>query len=146
MKRLALLVSGTVLALSGCGGSTPSAPELSVGAAYMPQPVSDMAAGFLTVSNKGGTKDELKSVTSDFGPVSVHETSGGTMTEAASLVVPAHGELVLRSGGSHLMFDQLPKRPKQGEKVAVTLHFAESGAVEAEIPVESATYVPKTGH
>ncbi|CAM5476351.1 Copper chaperone PCu(A)C OS=Streptomyces alboniger OX=132473 GN=CP975_17300 PE=4 SV=1 [Streptomyces alboniger] len=39
---------------------------LSVSDAYIPQPVSDdMAAGFLTIVNDSGTKDELTSVTSD---------------------------------------------------------------------------------
>jgi copper(I)-binding protein len=44
------------------------------------------------------------------------------------------------------MFEKLDHRPKQGEKVAVDLHFAKSGTVEVEIPVKSATYIPKTGH
>lgn len=144
--RLCALGVGAVLLLAGCGSSDGGAPALSVGAAYIPQPVSDMAAGFLTISNKGGTKDELTSVTSDAGPVTLHETSGGSMSEVTSLDVPAHGQLVFKSGGNHLMFEKLGRLPKQGEKVTVTLHFAESKAMKVEIPVESATYVPKTGN
>ncbi|MET8981569.1 copper chaperone PCu(A)C [Streptomyces sp. NPDC004539] len=144
--RFAVAGAGAVLLLAGCSSSSDSAPALSVGAAYIPQPVSDMAAGFLTISNKGGTQDELTSVTSAAGPVTVHETSGGTMSEVTSLPVPAHGQLVFKSGGNHLMFEKLERKPRQGEKVTVTLHFAESKALEVEIPVESATYVPKTGN
>ena len=144
--RLAAAGVGAVLLLAGCGSSDAGSPALSVGAAYIPQPVSTMAAGFLTISNKGGTKDELTSVTSPAGPVTVHETSGGSMSEVTSLDVPAHGQLVFKSGGNHLMFEKLERLPKQGEKVTVTLHFAESKAMEVEIPVESATYVPKTGN
>ncbi|MEU2287677.1 copper chaperone PCu(A)C [Streptomyces sp. NPDC013178] len=149
MRRFAVCATALtgVLVLAGCG-SDDSAAELSVSSVYMPQPVSDdMAAGFLTVSNKGGTKDELTSVTSDVaGSVTVHQTVGGTMEEADSLDVPAHGRLVLASGGNHLMFEKLKHKPMQGEKVTVELHFAESGTVVVEMPVKSATYTPQTGH
>ena len=151
MKRsataCAALLTGT-LVLAGCGSDDASAAELSVSSAYMPQPVSDsMAAGFLTITNKGGTKDELTSVTSEVaGSVTVHETAGGSMQEVDSLDVPAGGRLQLASGGNHLMFENLKRKPRQGEKVTVVLHFADSGTVEVEMPVESATYTPNTGN
>ncbi|MFJ3335536.1 copper chaperone PCu(A)C [Streptomyces sp. NPDC086766] len=147
---LAVAVTVGSAALAGCGApdSGGGKAELSVAAAYMPQPVSDtMAAGFLTVVNKGGARDELTSVTSDIaGSVTVHRTAGGAMEEAGRLAVPAHGRLVLRSGGTHLMFEDLKRRPRQGQKVPVRLHFAESGTVTVEIPVKPATYNPTTGH
>ncbi|MFF5476902.1 copper chaperone PCu(A)C [Streptomyces sp. NPDC012935] len=152
MRRFApvTVVLTGALVLTGCGSGDSqgdSKAELSVGGAYMPQPVSDsMAAGFLTVTNKGGTKDELTSVTSDVGDVTAHETVGSSMQEAKDVAVPAHGQLVFKSGGSHLMFEKLKRKPKQGEKVTVKLHFAESGTVTVEMPVKSATYSPKTGH
>jgi copper(I)-binding protein len=150
VRRFAVCAAAVLtgsLVLAGCG-SDDTAADLSVSAAYMPQPISDsMAAGFLTITNDGGTKDELTSVTSDVaGSVTVHETVGGAMQEADSLDVPAHGRLVLASGGNHLMFEKLKRKPRQGEKVTVELHFAESGTVEVEMPVEAATYTPKTGH
>ncbi|MFG2778102.1 copper chaperone PCu(A)C [Streptomyces prunicolor] len=133
------------LVLTGCGSDDAKA-QLSVGSAYMPQPVSDMAAGFLDIANKGGAKDELTSVTSDLGPVSVHETVGQAMEEVTSLDVPAHGQLVFKSGGNHLMFDKLKHTLKQGDSVTVKLHFAKSGPLTVEMPVKSATYNPTTGH
>jgi copper(I)-binding protein len=143
------------LALAGCGGSDALSgsgsaggkAELSVSSAYMPQPVTaDMAAGFLTITNKGGTKDELTSVTSDAaGEVTMHETTGGMMEQVGRLAVPAHGQLVFSSGGTHLMFEKLKHKPTQGQTVAVELHFAHSGPVVVEMPVKSATYNPKTG-
>jgi copper(I)-binding protein len=143
----ALALTGA-LVLVGCGSEEASGADLSISSAYIPQPVSDsMAAGFLTITNEGGTKDELTSVTSTAaGSVTVHRTVGGAMEEVDSLDVPAHGRLVLESGGNHLMFEKLKRKPKQGEKVTVELHFAESGTVKVEMPVESATYTPKTGH
>ncbi|MEU6545647.1 copper chaperone PCu(A)C [Streptomyces sp. NPDC046859] len=132
--------------LAGCG-SGDSAADLSVSGSYMPQPVSgSMAAGFLTVTNSGGTEDKLTSVTSDIGEVTAHVTVDSAMQEAEDLTVPAHGTLVFRSGGNHLMFEKLKRKPQQGEKVTVKLHFADSGTVTVGIPVKSATYNPKTGH
>ncbi|MET9391914.1 copper chaperone PCu(A)C [Streptomyces sp. NPDC006624] len=153
----AALVMAGALALAGCGGSDAGSgshsgsgsgkAELSVGSAYMPQPVSDdMAAGFFTVSNKGGAADELTSVTSDIGQVTVHETVDGAMREVKSLTIPAGGRLELRSGGDHLMFEQLKRKPKEGQTVSVELHFAHSDPVKVEMPVKPATYTPKTGH
>lgn len=140
------------LVLTGCGGSEGSGSgdgraKLSVDSAYMPQPVSDMAAGFLTITNDGGAADRLTSVSSDAaGQVTVHETVDGAMQEVEALEIPAHGSLVLESGGNHLMFEQLRHRPKQGQNVSVQLHFDRSDPVTVEIPVKPATYVPKTGH
>ncbi|MFF9108042.1 copper chaperone PCu(A)C [Streptomyces sp. NPDC014805] len=150
----ALLLTGCGSSGSGSGsgadagaGSGSGRAALSVASAYMPQPVSDMAAGFLTIANAGGAKDELTSVTSDIaGSVTVHQTQGGAMREVAALPVPAHGRVVFRSGGNHLMFEQLKRRPKQGENVTVTLHFARSGTLEVRMPVKAATYNPATGH
>ncbi|MEU1512386.1 copper chaperone PCu(A)C [Streptomyces sp. NPDC005811] len=141
----AAVIAGAFL-LAGCGSDGKA--ELSVASAYIPQPVSDtMAAGFLTVVNKGGAKDELTSVTSAVaGSVTLHETVGSSMEEVTSLAVPAHGQLVFKSGGNHLMFEKLKRKPVQGETVDVELHFAESGPLKVEIPVESAVYSPKTGH
>ncbi|WP_405734660.1 copper chaperone PCu(A)C [Streptomyces sp. NBC_00028] len=149
MRRTALLGAGLtgILLLTGCGSSDDGEAELSVAGAYMPQPVSDtMAAGFLTVTNKGGTKAELTSVTSDLGEVTMHETVDSAMRQADRLDVPAHGQLVFKSGGTHLMFEKLKHQPKQGQTVSVELHFADSDPVTVEMPVKSATYTPKTGH
>ena len=114
----------------------------------MPQPVSaDMAAGFLTITNKGGTKDELTKVSSTAaGQVTMHSTTGGEMREQSSFAIPAHGRLVFRSGGNHLMFEQLRQRPKQGQTVTLKLTFAKSGPLTVEMPVKSATYHPTTGN
>ncbi|MFJ4949663.1 copper chaperone PCu(A)C [Streptomyces sp. NPDC088760] len=152
-RRAAVLTAGALtgtLALTGCSGSGsgPERAELSVSASYMPQPVSaDMAAGFLTITNKGGTGDELTSVSSDVaGKVTMHSTSGGAMTEKSSFAIPAHGRLVFRSGGNHLMFEKLKRAPKQGQTVTLKLGFEKSGPLTVEMPVKATTYNPSTGH
>lgn len=143
----AAVLAASLLA-AGCGSSDDSGPDLSVSGAYMPQPVSDsMAAGFLTIENAGGTEAELTSVTSDIaGTVTVHETVDSAMKEVANLPVPADGEVVFKSGGNHLMFEKLKRKPKQGDTVSVVLHFAEADPVTVEMPVKPATYTPATGH
>lgn len=144
----AALVVAAALALAGCGDSDSgsSQPELSVGTIYMPQPVSDsMAAGFLVVANAGGADDRLSSVTSDIaGEVTLHTTSGQSMTEVKNLDVPGHGKLVPESGGNHLMFEKLKRKPKEGDKVSLELHFTKSGPMKVEMPVKSPTYRPTT--
>lgn len=154
-RRSALVTAAAALAgalsLAGCSGSSGSGSsqaELSVSGPYMPQPVSaDMAAGFLTITNKGGAEDELTAVTSDAaGQVTMHSTMGGAMQEKSSFAIPAHGQLVFKSGGNHLMFEKLKRKPKQGQTVAVKLTFARSGPLTVEMPVKSATYNPSTGH
>ncbi|MFF9773082.1 copper chaperone PCu(A)C [Streptomyces sp. NPDC013978] len=145
-----LITAAALVALTGCGSSSgdSSAAELSVKAAYMPQPVTDsLAAGYLVIENDGGTADELTSVTSDLAQdVTVHETTGQSMREVAGLKVPADGELVLESGGNHLMFENLKRKPKEGETVSLRLNFTKSEAITVEMPVKSATYQPTNGH
>ncbi|MFD8393100.1 copper chaperone PCu(A)C [Streptomyces sp. NPDC059680] len=159
-RRSALGTAAAALAgaltLAGCSGSGSdsdpgsgsSKAELSVSGPYIPQPVSaDMAAGFLTITNKGGAEDALTSVTSDVaGQITMHSTVGGAMQEKSSFAIPAHGQLVFKSGGNHLMFEKLKHKPEQGQTVTVKLTFAESGPLTVEMPVKSATYNPSTGH
>ncbi|MEU3252993.1 copper chaperone PCu(A)C [Streptomyces sp. NPDC006997] len=152
MRAVGFLTAGVLvlgLGLTGCGsdGGSEGAAALTVEGAYMPQPVSRMAAGFLTVTNDGGADDTLKSVTSDIaGEVTVHETVGQSMRQVSGLDVPAHGELVLESGGNHLMFERLTHLPEEGETVSVVLHFAESDPVTVDMPVKPMTYRPDPGN
>ncbi|MBM7167289.1 copper chaperone PCu(A)C [Streptomyces sp. G44] len=146
------LALATALTLAGCdansgasGTETAKKPEIEVGGAYIPEPtMDDMAAGFFRLTNKGGAADRLTSATSDIaGAVTLHSTKGGVMKEQKSFDVPADGELVLASGGNHLMLEELRRKPKRGEKVAMTLHFQKSDPITIEVPVKEATYRPE---
>ncbi|MFI8003958.1 copper chaperone PCu(A)C [Streptomyces sp. NPDC086010] len=136
------LTLATGLALTACSSDGP--PRLEVTGAFMPQPVSDMAAGFLLVKNSGGATDRLTSVTSSLSDhVSIHETRNQTMRMVTSFEVPANGELDLERGGNHIMFTDLKQRPKQGETVSVELHFEKADPIRVDIPVKETTYNPK---
>lgn len=139
------LVAG--LALGGCSSAGPAdgKPRLEVSGAFIPEPVNaDMAGGFLTVTNTGDSADTLTSVTSDLSDdVQMHETKDQKMRQVESFDLPAHGQLRLERGGSHLMFMELKRTPKRGDKVKVELHFKESGPIEVEVPVEARTHNPQ---
>ncbi|MEU9980335.1 copper chaperone PCu(A)C [Streptomyces sp. NPDC050856] len=134
------------LALAGCSSSSDDGsgkPELKVSGAFMPQPVSDMAGGFLTIRNDSGTADKLTSVTSPLSDdVQIHETKDQKMRQVASFDVPANGELRLERGGNHIMFMNIKQKPKQGEKVSVELHFEKSDPIKVELPVEARNHNP----
>ncbi|WP_236241991.1 copper chaperone PCu(A)C [Streptomyces sp. CC228A] len=145
------LVSG--LALGGCSAADASAgggsaPELKVSGAFIPEPVNrDMAGGFLTVTNTGGAADTLTSVTSDVSDdVQLHETKDQKMQQVTSFDVPANGSLELQRGGDHLMFMELKRELKQGDKVRVELRFKESDTITVEVPVEARTHNPAQHH
>lgn len=145
-RRTALvgvLALTTTLTLSGCSSSD-SKPELKVTGAYMPQPVSDMAAGFLVVKNSGDTSDRLTSVTSPLSDdITIHETKNGKMHMVTSFAVPANDQLTLERGGNHIMFMNIEHQPKQGEKVPVELHFEKADPIKVDLPVKETTYNPK---
>ncbi|MFI1014474.1 copper chaperone PCu(A)C [Streptomyces sp. NPDC020965] len=132
------------LLLTGCSsGGGSGEPELTVDNAFMPQPVSDMAAGFLTVRNDGSGADKLTSVTSAISDdVTIHESKNQKMREVAEFDIPADGVLDLERGGNHVMFMKLKQRPKQGEKVSVELRFEKSDPITVELPVKEPTYNP----
>ncbi|AWI29878.1 copper chaperone PCu(A)C [Streptomyces tirandamycinicus] len=146
VSRRGASVLAAALALSaglGLAGCSASAPELKAGGAFMPQPVGDMAAGFLTVVNEGDAADRLTSVTSSLSDdVQLHEAKDGRMQQVTSLPVPANGELKLERGGDHLMFLGIKKQPKQGEEVDVELHFEKSEPITVQLPVKDRTHNP----
>lgn len=133
---------GAGLALAGC--SAGDGPELKVSGAFMPQPVGDMAAGFLTVENDGDGADELTSVTSTISDdITIHETKNQKMREVKSFGIPAGGELDLERGGSHIMFMALKQQPKQGDTVSIELYFEKSDPIKVELPVKETTHNPQ---
>jgi periplasmic copper chaperone A len=138
-------------ALTGCSSSSTAAPQhggrpkLTVDGAYVPQPpLADMAAGYLTITNSGSEPDRLTGVSSDIASdVSLNTTTASDqMQPATSLTIPADGELVLKSGGNHLMLMGLKKKPVVGDEVTFRLRFATSAPITVHAPVEPATYQP----
>lgn len=148
-RRVGPTVAGAALlslvALAGCSSADAAEdePQLKVTGAFMPQPVSDMASGFFTITNSGGAADKLTSVTSDISEeVTIHETKDQKMREVKSFDIPAGGELSLDRGGSHLMFMGLKQKPEQGQRISVELHFEKTDPIKVDLPVKETTYNP----
>lgn len=135
------------LMLAGCS-SGPKGPQLAVSGAFVPQPVTaDLAGGYLTVTNSGDAADELTSVTSGLSDdITLHQAAGEEMRQVTSFEIPAHGTLVLKRGGSHLMFLRLNRKPVEGDRVSVKLHFAKTTPITLNVPVEAPTFNPKQDH
>ncbi|MET9557875.1 copper chaperone PCu(A)C [Streptomyces sp. NPDC006645] len=145
MPLVSLVSLVSLVALAGCSSADAAedTPQLKVTGAFMPQPVSDMASGFLTVTNSGGAADKLTSVTSDISDeVTIHETKDQKMRQVKSFDIPAGGELSLSRGGSHLMFMGLKQKPEQGQRISVELHFEKTDPIKVDLPVKETTYNP----
>ncbi|MFB7515704.1 copper chaperone PCu(A)C [Streptomyces sp. NPDC056144] len=143
LAAVSALALASSLALTGCSSSDDK-PKLEVSGAFMPQPVMDMAGGFLTIKNDSGTADKLTSVTSPLSDdVTIHETKNQKMQQVTSFDIPANGELKLERGGNHIMFMELKSKPKQGDKVSIELHFEKADPIKVDVPVEAANHNPQ---
>ena len=100
-----------------------------------------VAAGYLTIRNRGAVADKLTGGSADFASaVEVHEMSmnGGVMTMrqlAGGLEIPAKGAVSLTPSGYHLMFQGLRRQLTKGETVKATLTFEHAGSLQIEFPV-----------
>jgi len=103
----------------------------------------EVASGYLVIRDDGASPDTLTGGSADFsGAVEVHEMSmdKGVMQMRQlpdGLAIPAHGQVMLKPNGFHLMFTGLKRALAKGETVKVTLTFAHAGAVSVDFPVRA---------
>jgi hypothetical protein len=136
------LVAGVALALVAMRAvrGQPGGPaKLSVTSAVVSEG-EDVAAGYLTIENKGGS-DRLAGVTSDAGTVAIHRTTNrnGTdvMEPSAAVPIGAGATVRLAPGGTHLMIEPLRQPLRPGEEITLTLRFAHSDPVTVRASVAS---------
>lgn len=103
-----------------------------------------VAAGYLVLKNNGTEADRLVSISSDIaGKAEIHEMAvdaNGVMTMRPlpdGLAIPAGATVELKAGSFHIMFMDLKKAPKEGERFAGTLTFEKAGTVEVEFAVDA---------
>lgn len=103
-----------------------------------------VAAGYVLIKNDGAQPDRLVSATGEIaGRTEIHEMAvdaSGVMTMrplADGIEIPAGGEAELKPGGFHIMFLDLKRGVKEGERFKGTLTFETAGAVEVEFAVEA---------
>ena len=133
--RLALVFS--LLALA----SLPAAAQVAIEKpwARATAPGARVAGGYMVIRNRGAA-DRLLSVSSPASAkvelhVHVHDNGVMRMHEVSAYDVPAKGAFELKPGGAHLMFVDIKRPFKEGEKVPVKLKFEKAGAVNAEFHV-----------
>jgi len=103
-------------------------------------PGAQVAGGYMTIRNKGADTDKLVGASSGAAArveLHVHIREGDVMKmrQVGAYEVPANGSFELKPGGAHLMFLQIARPFKEGEKIRVELRFEKAGEVAAEFHV-----------
>lgn len=102
-------------------------------------PGAKVAGGYMVIRNAGAA-DRLVSASSPAAAkveLHVHLNDNGVMKmrEVPGYDVPANGAFELKPGGAHLMFMDIRRPFKEGEKVPVKLKFERAGEVDAQFHV-----------
>ena len=115
-------------------------------------PGAKVGGGYLTIRNPGAAADRLVGASSPAAArveLHVHVKEGEVMKmrEVRAFDVPANGSFELKPGGAHLMFLEIKRPFKEGERVPVKLSFEKAGEVSADFHVGrlGGTAAP-TGH
>jgi copper(I)-binding protein len=104
------------------------------------------SGGYVVLENHGDRAVSLRSASSPaYGEVMLHksstETGMGRMEAVDALSIPAHGKAALSPGGYHLMLMKPTGAVKVGDKVRVTLRFADGSALESDFEAKPANTV-----
>ena len=103
-------------------------------------PGASVAGGYMLIRNQGAAGDRLVGASSPASAkveLHVHINDNGVMRmrEVPGYDVPAKGSFELKPGGAHLMFMNIKRPFKEGEKLPVKLKFEKAGEVNAEFQV-----------
>jgi len=103
-------------------------------------PGAKVAGGYMLIRNARATGDRLVSASSPAAAkveLHVHLNDGGVMRmrEVRGYDVPSKGTFELKPGGAHLMFVDLKRPLKEGDKLPVKLRFEKAGEVSVEFQV-----------
>ena len=153
----ALLLAFPAVAGDTIGGSTDNAASdivISVHQAEIRATAGAMTAtgGYARIENTGhqdvtlvsvdagfATKSEIHTMIAEDGVMKMRRLEGG-------VVIPAHGEALLRSGGTHLMFIGLTGAMKPGSLQQIILHFDNGEMSKEEIITRQASALTGVGH
>jgi len=146
IRIVSFLVIGLILlsALSACAPQ--AAPSVSVETVWgKPSSTAGAGAFFMVIKNTGNADDKLVSAKSSAcGMTELHEmvkAADGTMKMqlvSDGVVVPASGQLELKSGSYHIMCMKMaPDQLAAGAKPIVELTFEKSGARSVTVDMRS---------
>ncbi len=130
-----------LLTLAATAGTAP----LSVSNAWS-RPATDTGVVYATLINDSARADSLVAAKSSIAQhVELHESMSSSgpmgpmesMHRVRSLAVPAHGRIVLRPGGYHIMLIGLKKTLKAGMSFPIGLDFVRAGWTTARVRVRA---------
>lgn len=103
-------------------------------------PGAQVAGGYMTLRNSGATADRLVGASSPAaGRVELHvhiqEGDVMKMRQVPAYDVPASGTFELKPGGAHLMFFNIVRPFKEGDRIPVKLKFEKAGETSVEFHV-----------
>lgn len=138
----------SILPLAGCQSGEDSDPIREDGihienAWARPAAEGRMSAIYLTLTKNGEPADSLMGASSDIADlVEIHESYEAEdglmgMRHVEQVPLPVDESVRLEQGGLHIMLIQLRQAISDGDQVALTLHFARSGDVPVQVPVQS---------
>lgn len=115
-------------------------------------PTARVAAGYLSIRNRGRQDDRLLAVESTAARrVEIHQsrTDGGVMRMrllADGLPIPAGQTVILAPGGSHLMFIDTVRPPTAGERLDAVLVFRDAGRLPVAFEVRGMAAPSEASH
>ena len=129
---VAAAVLACLSAAAGCAAQAGASPSIVVATAYVPVPHAHGTTVAYVVIRNNGSADRLVAVhTSVGGRVTFREAHGAgaaVMSTVPSVRIPAHGTLVMRPDGIHMLITGAgPMRG--GKDITLTLVFAHAGRV-----------------
>jgi hypothetical protein len=100
------------------------------------------SAAYMVIANSGDAPDQLLAARcACAAAVGIHQTEEmagmSTMKSAGPITIPAHGQVVFRPGGLHLMLTQLKEPLVEGGEQDITLVFRRAGAVRASFHIRA---------
>ena len=117
--------------------ATPALAQIEIENAWAraTPPGAETAAGYMTIRNKSSSPDHLVSAASPLAArvemhVHLHDGDVMRMRQVKGYDIPANGSLELKSGGAHLMFVDIKRPFKEGEKIPVVLRFEHAGEMK----------------
>lgn len=142
--RLPLLICGLLIATAA---SASDADQVKASQAWIRvMPGSLPSGGYAVLENRGEQTVNLRGARSEtYGEVMLHKSSTeggmGRMEKVDSLPIPAHGKAALSPGGYHLMLMKASKPVKVGDKVRLSLQFADGSTLDTDFEARPANAV-----
>jgi hypothetical protein len=136
MRNIALLAALSLLLAAPAWAQV----EIEKPWARATAPSAKVAAGYMGIRNKAAAPDKLVAVSSPAAArveTHVHIKDGDVvrMREVKGYDIPANGSFELKPGGAHLMFIDIKRPFKEGDKVPALLRFERAGEVKVEFHV-----------